>query len=623
MPAYYDAQAVLPRFRWSQTVWPRVLRRLELWLCLGLHFCLVILLRMEGLQQTEAANPLVPPELAAVVFVLALLSTAVHTSHCNSWQQALTSASAQMGEQTKVFVQELQATFGRSDEVLALRFAAAKYALAAVYLFFFAATSGAVTSRGWGELRAKGLLDDREMQFMESQYSGDRIALLHIWAMWAAQEAASSPAVKSQASPEALAAGLSRLSAALRKAAAAAREAASCMAEPVPYHRFQLQELLLLASLIVLAAVAAPSAASSAPAASALYLIIVLAMLGLNEATAVAMEPFRHPCGFPLAATINATSDAIVQLLIASTPAAFDPSAKEKWWDLGQAIFSQGQIERRTPESAFGGLRANPCHWQEVKPAIMGDQAPPPLLDVGCCHLDTDALPHSACRDGKTCYASQLTVRLRQDGVGLLLDRLLAAVPTCEDKGTTVTKSVDGECIGLPSEVNVEKSAGQDEHCPHGCTSGPGSTQTHVGTAAETQSMSRQPLREQQNPVVCSGGAVGFCGHFRGPRGLLRLAECAARGRSGASVSPADEGPVLPPPPPAPNQGQPHQPHHQQQQRQPRAVAVAPVGAPRPIGGVTAPRRALPAVDGEDIAGPAPRCMARNGTCDSGGFGTD
>jgi len=610
MPAYYDAQALLPKLRWSQTVWPRVLRRFELWLCLGVHLCLVVLLRAEDPQPTEVADLLVPPELTAVLFVLAVLSTAVHTSHCNSWQQALTNASAQVGEQTKVFVQELQATFGRSDEVLALRFAAAKYALAAVYLFFFAATNGAVTSRGWGEVRAKGLLDDREVHFMESQYSGDRIALLHIWAMWAAQEAASSPAVQGQASPEALTAGLSGLSAALHKAAAAAREAASCMAEPVPYHCFQLQELLLLASLIVLAAAAAPPAASSAPAASALYVIIVLAMLGLHEAAAVAMEPFRHPSGFPLAATINATADAIMQLLIASTPAAFDPSAKQKWWDLGQAIFSQGQIERRTPEAAFGGLRANPCHWQEVKPPIMGDQAPPPLLDVGCCHLDIDALPHSACRDGRTGYASQLTVRLRQDGVGLLLDRLMAAVPTREDREAMVAKTGAGECVGLPFDVNSDKSVVHD----HNCTNELSNMQTNVAPAVE--SMSRLPFREQHNPMVCSSGTAGFCGALRGPRSLLRLAECAARGRSGASVSPADEGPVLPPAPPAKQQ-------QQQQQHQQRAIGVAPVGAPRPVGGITAQRRASPATDSEDVAGPVPRSMARNVSAGTDGFGNE
>jgi len=326
------------------------------------------------------------------------------------------------------------------------------------------------------------------------------------------------------------------------------------------------------------------------------------------------MEPFRHPSGFPLAATINATADAIVQLLIASTPAAFDPSAKEKWWDLGQAIFSQGQIERRTPESAFGGLRANPCHWQEVKPPIMGDQAPPPLLDVGCCHLDTDALPHSAYRDGRTSYASQLTVRLRQDGVGLLLDRLLAAVPTCDDRGAMVAKTGAGERIGLPFEVKPDKPVVHDRSC----SSDPSNMQTTVTPAAE--SMSRLPFREQQNPMVCSTGTAGFCGPLRGPRCLLRLAECAARGRSGASVSPADEGPVLPPAPPAKQQQQLQQ---RQQQHQQRAIGVAPVGAPRPVGGITAQRRASPATDSEDVAGPVPRSMARNVSAGTDGFGNE
>lgn len=615
MPIYYDARAVLPRLFWVETVFPRVIRSLVFWFCLATHACLVTLLRVEHLQPLEEeSRVLVPVELGILLFLLAILTTVVHMADCHRWHQALSAASSQVGEHTRVFVQELQATFGRTNEVVTLRFAAAKYALAAVYVYFFAATSGAVTNRCWGELRAKGLLDDREVQFMEGHYSGDRIALLHVWAMWAAQEAAMFPAVRARASSEALAGSLSRLSTALHAAAKAAREAASCMAEPVPYHRFQLHETLTLASLLVIAAVAATPTAASSPAASVVYLVILLMMLGLREAAALSAEPFRPGGGFPVAATVNNTADAVVQLLIASTPAAFDPT--QGWWDPGQAVFSQGQIERRTPEAVFGNLKANPCHWREVKPPVMGDQAPPPLLDVGCCHLDADELPSVSYR--KTDRAYQLARRPRQDGVGVLLNRLQAALPTSDPRGSKVTKSGESRSTGTPSEVTSEKSAARTLRSPCGCVSEPGDPELD----AIAESIAQLPELDVKEQSIAASGTHAFCAPPRVPRdypstvgssracgGLLRLAETAAdvggrwanpaeepRVRGGASVCPADDSPTAVPLAQTPAV---------------RVAGVAPVGAPRPVGGITAPRYSSPDCR-EPSAGPAPRCLARS-----------
>lgn len=605
MPIYYDAQAFLPRFYLTETVFPRVLRSLEFWLCIATHACLVALLRMEHLQPLEEGHALVPVEFAFSLFLLAIMATAVHLVDCHHWHRALSNASSQVGDHTRVFVQELQATFGRTDEVVTLRFVAAKYALAAVYVYFFAATSGAVTHRCWGELRAKGLLNDREVQFMEGQYSGDRIALLHVWAMWAAQEAAMFPAVRARASPEALAGSLSRLSAALGAAATAAREAANCMAQPVPYHKFQLHETLTMASLLAMAVVAATPTAASSPAASAAYLVILLVMLGLREAAALSAEPFRPGGGFPVVAAVNTTADAVVQLLIASTTPTFDPT--QGWWDAGQAVFSQGQIERRTPEAVFGNLNANPCHWREVKPPVMGDQAPPPLLDVGCCHVDVDALPNVSYRKKDRAY--QLARRPRQDGVGALLKRLQAALPISDPRGSVVTKSGESTSTGPPSEVHSEKSAARAVRSPCGCVSEPGDTELDPSAEGIAQ------LPRDQSGA--GDGAHAFCAPPRVPQGhastiessrawegLLRLAETAAelggkwanpaeepRVRGGASVSPADDRPTV-------------------------VAGMAPVGAPRPVGGVTAPRHQ--SLDRELPAGPAPRCLARSGVSSLG-----
>jgi len=177
-------------------------------------------------------------------------------------------------------------------------------------------------------------------------------------------------------------------------------------------------------------------------------------MLGFREAAALLSDPLRRDHGFPVAAAVNATADAAAQLLIASSPAVFDPSAT--WGDATHAVFSQGQIERRTPPSAFLCGKANPYHWQEVKPPVAGDQAPPPLLDVGCCHVDVDALPKV--RSGKRSgLAYQIARRPRQDAVGALLARLQLAMWDGRSKKGTGRMS---ESTADPSEASCNSLGG-------------------------------------------------------------------------------------------------------------------------------------------------------------------
>lgn len=550
MPVYYDPQVIYPRVPWSKTVYPHVLRSLEFWLCVAAHAALVVLLHLEYMRLPEDKGTLVPPELAAAVFALAVLATALLTVNCQHWNEAVTCACAQVGEQTRLFAQELQSSLGRVDEVLALRFAAAKYALAGVYLFFFAITGGSVTARAWGELRAKGLLDDREVQFLESQYSGDCIALLHVWAMWAAQEAAADPAARVRVGPEALAGSLARLAEALRAAGAAVREAAGRAAAPVPYAQFQLQGALGLAALLLLAAAAAPAAAETRYVASAAYMAVLVALLGLREAAALLADPLRRDHGFPVAAAVNATADAVAQLLIASSPAVFDPCVA--WGDVGHAVFSQGQIERRTPSAAFLCGRANPYHWQEVKPPVVGDQAPPPLLDVGCCHLDVEALPKV--RAGRrTGHAYQIARRPRQDAVGALLAQLQVAM--YDAKGRKVSANKGGESMSTTDTSSAgSESIQQTARSLTGDLSNGDNDWDAITAKIATVPREHSPASSVAG--VCYPGAVGAS---RAHQGLARLCdgflsvggtwanypeEPRGLGRGGASVSPQDAAPA-------------------------------------------------------------------------------
>lgn len=514
MPAYYDPRAALPGLQWSKTVYPRVLRSPELWLCLATHAALTALLRTGHLELPGEHGALVPTELAAALLCLALLATAEVTRCCQRWREAMTDACVRVGEQTRFFVQELQATFGRAEELLPLRFAAAKYALAGVYLFFFAVTGGAVTARAWGELRAKGLLDDREVQFLEGQYGGDRLALLHVWASWAAQEAAAALAARRCAGgPSVLAGGLDRLARALQGAAAAAHEAAGLAAAPVPYPQFQLQRALTLASALALAALAAPAAAGGPEggggpgfAASAAYVAVLVALLGLRETAALLSDPLCRGHGFPVAATVNATADAVAQLLAAGVPAAFDP--RPAWRDAKHAVFSQGQIERRTPSAAFAGGRANPWHWREVEPAVAGDQAPPPLLDIGCCHLDVEALPRAG-GGARRRPSQQLSApRPRQDGAGALLARLQPA-----SKGGGSTRSSAGTSVSSSSEA--------------GAAARPGGSKSSAGGSSEPRreraaSPALLPSLPRAGPLGPHPHHPSIAGASRAHRGLAR-----------------------------------------------------------------------------------------------------
>lgn len=395
MPTFYDPQAVWGHFQWSRSVFPKVALSLEFWICLGAHAALVVLLRIEHIHLPESGE-FVPLELIAPLLALVGITTVLLLRDCQRWHDALLDASVHVGHETRGFVQELQSLFGRIDEALPFRFAAAKYSLAAVYVFFFAMTNGTVTNRGWGELRAKGLLDDHEVYFLEGEYTGDRVALLHIWASWAASEAAELPSTKSQLGAEALASGLSRLSEALRRVSTACKQASSTASIPVSYQLFQLHDTLLVVTMLFLAALAAPASASGVYAASGAYFAVLVALFGLRHSAAAMTDPLRCSSGrfrgdLPVASVVNATADAIVQLLLGATPTAFDP--RPAWRDVSHTLLSLSQIERRTPAAAFAGGGANPCRWREVKAPLLGVLSPPPLLDVGCCHLDADSLP--------------------------------------------------------------------------------------------------------------------------------------------------------------------------------------------------------------------------------------
>lgn len=425
MVVYYAPQAGRLRPRWSKTVFPRVLKTPDLWLCITAHGALVALVRL-GYLDVHEDHQIVPFEVVGPLVLLTVLGLLKLVGDCWRRHEDMVRACAKVGEETLTFVQDLQATFGRVDEALFLRFVAAKYALASVYVFFFAITNGAVPGRCWAELRAKGLLDDREVQFLEGHYKGDRMALVHVWAMWAVNEAAALPSARAQLGSEALAGGISRLHSGLQGVSVSAREVAARVAVPVPYHYFQLNDLLVLVTMLLMAAVAAPLAPTTFYAATVAYIFLLVAVLAIREIATSLSDPLRKGSthGFPVAAAVNATADAVAQLLIGCSPSVFNPC--HAWWDAGRALFSQGQIERRTPLNVFPSAGANAYCWKDVKSPTQGEQAPPPLIDVGCCHLDAEALPPRKDEARRAGHAYQIERRPHQEGVGVLLARLQA-----------------------------------------------------------------------------------------------------------------------------------------------------------------------------------------------------
>lgn len=447
MAVFYDPSAVLRRVKWSRTILPRVLVSPELWICLAAHAALVVVLRLNLFQLAES-GVLVPPELALPCLGLTALSSTLLMRDCQRWHSALVRSCTKVGEETRRFVQVLQASFGRFDEVLPLRFVAAKYSLAAVYVFFFSVTNGGLTARGWGELRAKGLLDEREVQFLEGQYSGDRIALLHVWAVWACQEAAENGKVRARLGSEAASSSLVQLQAALRGAAEAAQEAASCVASPVPYHQFQIHDMLLVASLLLLGGLAAPLSLTTFYLASVLYVVLLIGLFAMRHMAATLSDPLRGGHGgcrssLPVADVVNTTADAIAQLLLAASPASFDP--RPAWSEGAAALLSLGQMERRTPPAAFAGGGASPLRWRDVKVGSPGEQLPPPLLDVGCCHLGVEDLPSEP---GMTLRSAstQPAKRARQDGTAEMLRRIEARLSSSKGEVTNAHTAEPSPC---------------------------------------------------------------------------------------------------------------------------------------------------------------------------------
>eukprot|EP00927_Polykrikos_kofoidii_P048991 TRINITY_DN43143_c0_g1_i1.p1 TRINITY_DN43143_c0_g1~~TRINITY_DN43143_c0_g1_i1.p1 ORF type:complete len:650 (+),score=84.90 TRINITY_DN43143_c0_g1_i1:68-2017(+) len=425
MVVYYVPQTGRFRPKWSKTVLPGVVKTPDLWLCVAAHGVLVALVRF-GHLEIRNDREIVPFEIVGPILLITILGLMKLVDDTQRRHEVMVRACARVGEETRIFAQDLMATFGRIDEALFLRFVAAKYALASMYVFFFAISGGAVPGRCWAEIRAKGLLDDKEVQFLEGQYNGDRMALLHVWTIWAVNEVAALPTVRTRLGSEALACGMSRLHCGLERIAAAAREVAAHVAVPLPYHHVQFLDMLVLVAMLLMGAVAAPYALTTFYIATGAYLILVVAVLALREVATSLSDPLLKcsPYGFPVAAAVNVTTDSVAQLLIGSSPSVFNPCPS--WWDAGRALFSQGQIERRTPQSVFPASGANAYCWKEVKASVAGDQAPPPLIDVGCCHLDADALPPRCESMKRAGHAYQIAKRPRQEGVGVLLSRLQA-----------------------------------------------------------------------------------------------------------------------------------------------------------------------------------------------------
>lgn len=420
---------------------------MEFWLCAVLHAALLAAVRLGRIHLPEEAS--VPVQVAVPLLAMASLVSVAHLAHCAHRHEQFLRSCGQVEEEALSFIQELQAALGKVNDVLSLRFVAAKYALAAMYVFFFTITGGTMTTRGWSEIRAKGLLDDEEVRFLDGHYYGDRMALLHIWAMWAAGEACADPAARASLGEEALASGLARMAAALRAGQAAAREVATKIAVPMPYLQVQLYDALIMLTLLLWAAFSAMPAVACA-GASVGYAILVFALLGLRESAALLADPLgANDFGFPVASSVNAAADVAAQLLVASSPPAFNPSCS--WRDASKAVLTQGQIERRTPKELFSRLGGSPCSWPSAKAPVDGDQLPPPLTGIGCCHLDTEALPQL--KSKRIGHGFQVARRPTQEVLGALLSNVRLEADAVDERRKSRSASSTMDSTANPSSA--------------------------------------------------------------------------------------------------------------------------------------------------------------------------
>lgn len=508
MTLHYDPRA------WAS--WPfrrgsaycSLLSRPELWVCLSVHVTVVILERYEYIELPEDRT--VSWEIVLPLLGVALLCSLALGFECRQRHEAVFDGCARVGEETQVFVQELQVALGRLDEAIPYRFIAAKYALAALYIFFFTITGGTVTGRGWGELHAKGLLDEREIRFVEGQFKGNKIALLHTWALWAANEAScvSHGAFVAAGSPN------PRLADAMQRAASAARGVADRIAAPIPHHHFQLHDFVMLSSMLCLGVVSAPMARASGYISSFAYVVALVGAFGLRELAGSLADPLFGENAFPAAVACNATADAVVQLLLGTTPAVFNPCAS--WATESRAIFTQSQVERRANSASFSRQGGNPCRWPEARSQFESNPAFSPLLDVGCCHLDMNAL-QGVRRRAKSAYRVSKH-QPGQDSAEKALAKVLSAVSAVnakDGKKPSPGHTQSGFSTMYPSyacsEASVspmressdrfkspalEISLDSNEYCPRSCS--PQCTSSPAGTGDDDAASTVEIMAENR-----------------------------------------------------------------------------------------------------------------------------
>lgn len=178
------------------------------------------------------------------------------------------------------------------------------------------------------------------------------------------------------------------------------------------------------------------------------------------------------------------------------------------------ALLSLNQIERRTPAAAFGIEGSNPCKWPAVKASIAGDQAPPPLLDSGCCHLDVDALPGNPAKSSGLLFRTPER-RPRQVGLGKLLEHVQFASAACGYDGKKASGRKSGDIAAPSSSTGEPSEASCNYATPVTGTSGDAASEFaewDASPAARTEaspSAGREPSIASSLVSFCYPGALG------------------------------------------------------------------------------------------------------------------
>lgn len=408
---------------------------------------------------------IVIPEAGQISMDAVLLSTSLQVwlmvffaKNCYDRYETLYEGCMEFDESVKTFIQQMSIVAPYVSLRPGLHLAA-KYMVAAVLLFFLGVTGGKVSENEWDFIKAKGLLDAEELEYLKT-FPGHRGLLLSSWSMRVVDQMIRTKEMKATFEAPEMAWVFHRLQEHNWICAHKMRAVADLLAMPIPFAYYHLLNILLFLNFIAVGY--AVTCATKSLMVSIPYGVFVFVFMALRVLSASLADPFREQgsdalhLAFPLVSFTNYNFDHAAMLV---------SSIDSYWWDdklphLFKDGHDPGQ-ERACAPNKFGFFSLDEVACRPTHEQIYEGEDPEVDPTAGCEHKIRGEQVFVAYKwdpDGQTCtnrkdsYAVKWLQRAYWDTVSTIEQHL--GIKSKETMENSATK----EAPAVPTSTMREKS---------------------------------------------------------------------------------------------------------------------------------------------------------------------